>query len=116
MLVGIPTGAIGTIVQILLAIPCAKITNVRRLVITDANIFPITYSILLWRLPKSNTAGLLGAYYRFYTYFAPYVLAVSLPIANTSGHTKKVTMNALLFISYSLGNILGAFIYTFFPW
>ncbi|KAL2672848.1 hypothetical protein Neosp_013564 [[Neocosmospora] mangrovei] len=28
-------------------------------------------------------------------------------MANTLGHTKKVTMNALWFIAYSLGNILG---------
>lgn len=28
-------------------------------------------------------------------------------MANTSGHTKKVTMNAIFFLSYCLGNILG---------
>lgn len=28
-------------------------------------------------------------------------------MANISGHTKKVTMNAIYFLSYCLGNILG---------
>lgn len=43
----------------------------------------------------------------FYTYWAPYVLSTSLPMANTSGHSKKVTMNAIFFLAYCLGNILG---------
>lgn len=28
-------------------------------------------------------------------------------MANTSGHTKKVTVNALMFLSYCLGNIIA---------
>lgn len=28
-------------------------------------------------------------------------------MANTSGHSKKVTMNAIFFLAYCLGNILG---------
>jgi MFS transporter, ACS family, allantoate permease len=67
----------------------------------------MTCAILIWKLPHTNKNGRLAAYYCFYTYFTPYVLVTSLPMANTSGHTKKVTMNALLFLSYSLGNILG---------
>lgn len=38
---------------------------------------------------------------------APYVLSISLPLANSSGHSKKVTMNAIFFVSYCIGNIIG---------
>lgn len=34
-------------------------------------------------------------------------MSTSVPMANISGHTKKVTMNAIYFLSYCLGNILG---------
>jgi hypothetical protein len=32
---------------------------------------------------------------------------ISLVMANTSGHSKKVTMNAILFFSYCVGNIVA---------
>lgn len=35
------------------------------------------------------------------------LLVTSIPMANTSGHTKKVTRNAVTFLSYCLGNIVG---------
>lgn len=34
-------------------------------------------------------------------------MSTSVPMANVSGHTKKVTMNAVYFFSYCLGNIIG---------
>jgi hypothetical protein len=61
----------------------------------------------MWKLPRSNKHGLLAAYYVFYTYWGPYAISTSLPLANTSGHSKKVTMNAVFFVAYCLGNILG---------
>lgn len=107
MLIGIPTGVVGTAYQILLSIPSGKLKNKRCMIIALANVAPITCAALLWKLPHDNKHGLLAAYYCFYTYFAPYVLVTALPMANTSGHTKKVTMNALFFISYSIGNLIG---------
>ncbi|KAM5343654.1 hypothetical protein ACJ41O_012191 [Fusarium nematophilum] len=83
ILINLPTGILGTIFQVLLSIPSSKLAGYR------------------------NRNGLMASYLCFWTYFTPYVLSTSLPMANTSGHTKKVTMNALWFIAYSLGNILG---------
>jgi MFS family permease len=44
-------------------------------------------------------------------YNAAFVLILSLSIANTAGHTKKVVTNAVLFLGYCTGNIIGPFFY-----
>ena len=44
-------------------------------------------------------------------YNAAFVLILSLQIANTAGHTKKVVTNAVLFLGYCTGNIAGPFFY-----
>lgn len=106
-ILGIPTGVLATAWQLLLSIPCSKINNSRCLIIALANIVPMISAILMWKLPRSNTKGLLAAYYVFYTYWGPYVLSTSLPMGNISGHSKKVTMNAIFFMAYCIGNIIG---------
>ncbi|PSN69374.1 MFS general substrate transporter [Corynespora cassiicola Philippines] len=58
-------------------------------------------------LPSSNRAGrLVGNYFTHVTgAFLP--LSYSFAACNFAGHTKKVTMNAILLMSFCLGNILG---------
>lgn len=107
VLLGIPTGVLATVWQLILAFICAKVPNSRCITIAVSNLVPMICAILMWQLPRSNSTGLLAAYYVFYTYWAPYVLSTSLPMANTSGHSKKVSMNAIFFLAYCLGNILG---------
>ncbi|KAL4806608.1 MFS general substrate transporter [Aspergillus unguis] len=104
---GIPTGVLATVWQILLGFLVSYLPNGRCAVIAVANLVPMVCAILMWRLPRENTSGLLAAYYVFYTYWAPYVLSTSLPMANTSGHSKKLTTNAVFFLAYCIGNIIG---------
>jgi MFS transporter, ACS family, allantoate permease len=104
---GIPTGVLATVWQILLSFIAARFKNARCIVIATANIVPLICAVLMWKLPRSNKHGLLAAYYVFYTYWGPYVLSTSLPMANTSGHSKKLTMNAVFFLAYCVGNIIG---------
>ncbi|KAJ5716329.1 Major facilitator superfamily domain general substrate transporter [Penicillium malachiteum] len=104
---GIPTGVLATVWQILLGVITAHIPNSRCAVIAIADLVPIVCAALMWKLPTENKHGLLAAYYVFYTYWGPYVLSTSLPMANTSGHSKKLTMNALFFLAYCTGNIIG---------
>ncbi|KAM6515496.1 hypothetical protein FSOLCH5_009721 [Fusarium solani] len=106
-LLGMPTGVVATTWQIILAVFCAKLKNMRCTIIAVANIVPMVCAILMWQLPRDNQTGLLAAYYVFYTYWGSYVMSTSVPMANVSGHTKKVTMNAVYFFSYCLGNIIG---------
>ncbi|KAJ5281315.1 Major facilitator superfamily domain general substrate transporter [Penicillium angulare] len=104
---GIPTGVLATVWQIMLGFLVANVKNSRCAIIAIANIVPMICAILMWKLPRENQHGLLASYYVFYTYWAPYVLSTSLPMANTSGHSKKLTMNAIFFLAYCIGNIIG---------
>lgn len=106
-ILGIPTGVLATVWQLILSFIASRMKNSRCLIIALSNIVPMVCAILMWKLPRSNQHGLPAACYAFYTYWAPYVLSTSLPMANTSGHTKKLTMNAIFFLAYCVGNIIG---------
>ncbi|KAI0902508.1 major facilitator superfamily domain-containing protein [Annulohypoxylon nitens] len=106
-LLGMPTGIIATIWQVLLAVPCGRYKNKRCAIIAVSNIIPMICAILMWKLPRDNEHGLLAAYYVFYTYWGPCVMCTSVHMANVSGHTKKITMNAVFFVAYCVGNIIG---------
>lgn len=62
-------------------------------------------------LSPSNQAGRLVSYYLTGPYNAAFVMVLSLTTANTAGHTKKVLTNAILFLGYCVGNIIGPFFY-----
>ena len=64
-------------------------------------------SVFLYTLPTTNYHGRLGALYMSYFYLGPYIVSLGLITANTAGHTKKVTTNALVFIAYCVSNIIG---------
>ncbi|CAK7245112.1 MAG: hypothetical protein STHCBS139747_006681 [Sporothrix thermara] len=107
-LIGVPTGAIGTVWQIILALLSSRLPGYHCGIIFGANCFPIICAALMFTLRgKVSNLHLLGAYYGFYSYWAPYVLSTSLNISNVSGHTKKITANAMFFIGYCVGNIIG---------
>jgi hypothetical protein len=62
-------------------------------------------------VPLDQKVGRLICYYLTGPYNAAFVLILSLQIANTAGHTKKVVTNAVLFLGYCVGNIAGPFFY-----
>ncbi|KAF5632059.1 major facilitator superfamily domain protein [Fusarium sp. NRRL 52700] len=107
VLLGVPTGVIATIWSIFLNTIVGRTKNLRCIIIAGALAFPIASAICLWQLPAENNLSRLGAYYGAYSYWAPYVICTTLPMANTSGHSKKTTLNAMFFIGYCMGNILG---------
>lgn len=47
------------------------------------------------------------AYYFFYFFWGPYATALTLAMGNVSGHTKKLTVNATIFLAYCIANIIG---------
>lgn len=65
----------------------------------------------LWLIDQSKPYGRLSCLWISFTYTAAWTLAMSVATANTAGHTKKVTTNALLLIGYCLGNIIGPFFF-----
>lgn len=46
-----------------------------------------------------------------FTYTATWTLSMAVATANTAGHTKKITTNAVLLIGYCLGNFVGPFFF-----
>lgn len=62
-------------------------------------------------VPLDQRVGRLICYYLTGPYNAAFVMILSLQTANTSGHTKKVVTNAVLFLGYCTGNIAGPFFY-----
>ncbi|XRM46731.1 hypothetical protein ABZX51_009760 [Aspergillus tubingensis] len=53
--------------------------------------------------------GIVGAIYLTSTYTASFAMIMSLITANTGGTTKRSVVNAIFFISYCVGNIVGPF-------
>ncbi|KAL4895996.1 major facilitator superfamily domain-containing protein [Aspergillus ambiguus] len=62
-------------------------------------------------VPLDQKVGRLICYYLTGPYNAAFVLILSMQVANTAGHTKKVVTNAVLFLGYCTGNIAGPFFY-----
>ncbi|PLB35765.1 putative MFS allantoate transporter [Aspergillus candidus] len=62
-------------------------------------------------VPVQQKVGRLICYYLTGPYNAAFVLVLSMQVANTAGHTKKVVTNAVLFLGYCTGNIAGPFFY-----
>ncbi|KAJ6155752.1 hypothetical protein N7470_006318 [Penicillium chermesinum] len=60
---------------------------------------------------QEHRVGRLICYYLTGPYNAAFALVLSMQIANTAGHTKKVVTNAVLFLGYCTGNIAGPFFY-----
>ncbi|KIM81601.1 hypothetical protein PILCRDRAFT_821381 [Piloderma croceum F 1598] len=100
--------------QVLTIILTAWLTNrfkLRYPVIAFTALFPIAGAVCLWKLPRSNIGGLLGAYYVTSIYGCLQPLLYSWSNLNAAGHTKKVTTTAVLFVAQCVGNIVGPQVY-----
>ncbi|KAE8444474.1 hypothetical protein EG329_000458 [Mollisiaceae sp. DMI_Dod_QoI] len=64
-------------------------------------------AVFLYTLPLTNLHGRLAALYMSYFYLGGYIVALGINTANTAGHTKKVTTNAIIFIAYCVSNIIA---------
>ncbi|KAI7702361.1 MFS general substrate transporter, partial [Hortaea werneckii] len=106
-LLQIPGGVIA-VISVLTATNIAGKFNARGLnIIAWSAIGGILGGSLLAFLPDSNRSGKLAGNYLTHVVGAFLPCAYSFSAANHAGHTKKVSMNALLLMSFCLGNILG---------
>ncbi|KAJ3548281.1 hypothetical protein NM208_g1096 [Fusarium decemcellulare] len=106
-LLGMPTGMMQSLAGFMVAIPQQWLKNKRCLSAGLCCIVPLVCSILIKDLSHENKVGRLMAYYFFYFFWGPYATALSLPMGNVSGHTKKLTVNATIFLAYCIANIIG---------
>jgi len=106
LLLGLPGAAI-TFVTIYLVGFTSGRYNLRGINLVMTLIPGIIGGALMAYLPGDDKAGLLIGNYLTYITGPSLVLLYALISANVSGHTKKITMNALVLIAFCLGNILG---------
>ncbi|RAK99292.1 MFS general substrate transporter [Aspergillus ibericus CBS 121593] len=60
-------------------------------------------------ISRDHKVALLVCYWLTSTYTASFAMVMSLITANTGGSTKRTVVNALFFVSYCVGNIVGPF-------
>ncbi|OIW24478.1 MFS general substrate transporter [Coniochaeta ligniaria NRRL 30616] len=63
--------------------------------------------LLIRQLPSSNRIGRLFGIYLFNSTGATFPIILSLVSSNISGYTKKTVVNAIFFIAYCVGSIVG---------
>ncbi|KAF2029663.1 allantoin permease [Setomelanomma holmii] len=105
-LLQLPSGTV-SIISILMATYLAGRFDQRGLNIVTLLIPGAIGGALMAFLPNSNKAGKLIGIYLTNCIGASLPLLYSWVAANIAGHTKKVTMNAILLMSFCLGNIIG---------
>ncbi|KAF2727863.1 allantoin permease [Polyplosphaeria fusca] len=105
-LLQLPSGAV-SIVSILIATYLAGRYDQRGANVVTLLIPGILGGCLMAFLPADNKVGKLIGNYLTNCIGASLPLLYSWSAANFAGHTKKVTMNAILLMSFCLGNIIG---------
>ncbi|KAL1311856.1 hypothetical protein AAFC00_001930 [Neodothiora populina] len=106
-LLSMPTGIMSTAASVIFSYAAARWHNRRALVTMIACCVPIIGTALIHGLPRDNLPGRMVGLYLLYTYFGPYYVAISLAQANTAGNTKKVVVFGILYVGYSIGNLIG---------
>lgn len=96
-----------SIVSIISASYCAGRTNSRGLNACALVLPSVIGGALMAFLPRTAKAGKLIGNYMTNTGGVALPLIYSWAAANFVGHTKKVTINAILLMSFSVGNIIG---------
>lgn len=110
-LLSIPSGGI-SIIAILCSTYLAGRYNARGFQVLPLLLVGILGGALMAFLPESNQAGRLIGNYLTNAIGSALPLLYSWVAANYAGHTKKVTMNAILLISFCVGNIIGPLTFT----
>ncbi|KAM5344041.1 hypothetical protein ACJ41O_012578 [Fusarium nematophilum] len=110
-LIQMPSGAVQFILCPLVCFFASHYPNMRISVMVLALVPFLVGTLGLWMIDQSKPYGRLACLWISFAYTAAWSLAMSVATANTAGHTKKITTNALLIIGYCLGNFAGPFFF-----
>lgn len=69
-------------------------------IIIGGEIIGMIASVFLYTLPLNAIHGRLAALWMAKFFLGPYIVSLALNVANIAGHTKKVTVQAVIFIAY----------------
>ncbi|KAL2788555.1 major facilitator superfamily domain-containing protein [Aspergillus keveii] len=110
-LIQMPSGAVQLVICPLACFFASHYPNARLLIMILC-IIPFLAGVLgLWLIAESNPYGRLACLWISFAYTASWTLCMSVATANTAGHTKKITVNAMVLIGYCLGNFIGPFFF-----
>ncbi|KAI1333755.1 putative allantoate permease [Xylariaceae sp. FL0016] len=76
-------------------------------IIIAGEIVGMVASVFLYTLPFSHVGGRLASLWMAKFFLGPYILMLALNVSNVAGHTKKVTVQAIIFIAYCISNIIA---------
>lgn len=110
-LLNIPFGAVQLII-ILLASYAAQKARLKSAVLLVLVVPVIAGLAMLYAIPRSDTAALLGGYYLLAFLFGSNPLIVSWIVGNTAGTTKKSVIMSLYNAGSSAGNIIGPLLFS----
>ncbi|KAG5927388.1 hypothetical protein E4U42_002299 [Claviceps africana] len=83
-----------------------------RLYIIAASCVPVMIGCgLLWKIHNPNNLGRVVGFYLISFFCSGWIQCIGLGISNVAGSTKKAVYASGTFIAYSLGNIMGPFIF-----
>ncbi|KAJ3576892.1 hypothetical protein NP233_g110 [Leucocoprinus birnbaumii] len=100
------------IIYIYIAVNLASLKQIGRGYAGAAMFIPaLLGSILLNTLSLHNRIGLLFSYWLTITAITPFVVLLGWTGSITAGHTKRTTVNAILFVAYGIGNAAGPFMW-----
>ncbi|KAI0127941.1 allantoin permease [Xylariales sp. AK1849] len=106
-LLSIPSGVVACISVISAGVTSSRYNMRGPIIIVILLIGGILGGCLLAFSPQDSKGGLLAGQYLTNVIGSSLPLLYSYSAANYAGHTKKVTMNAVLLMSFCLGNIIG---------
>lgn len=110
-LIQMPSGAVQLVVCVAATFVVSCFRNARLAVMLICLVPFLAGTIGTWVIPQSIPYGRLVCLWISFTYTATWTLSMSVATANTAGHTKKITTNAVLLIGYCLGNFIGPFFF-----
>lgn len=110
-LLNMPFGAVQFII-ILLASYAAQKARLKSPVLLILVVPVIAGLAMLYAIPRSDTAALLGGYYLLAFLFGSNPLIVSWIVGNTAGTTKKSVIMSLYNAGSSAGNIIGPLLFS----
>lgn len=110
-LLNMPFGALQFIIILLASFAAQKARH--KGVVLIVLVIPVIAGLaILYSLPRSNQAGLLGGYYLLAFLFGSNPLIVSWIVGNTAGTTKKSVIMSIYNAGSAAGNIIGPLLFS----
>lgn len=81
--------------------------NARCISIALLNIISLAGALMIKLLPQSEKLGRLGGLWLISAYASAFPTILSLVSSNITGYTKKSTVNAMVFVGFCVGYIIG---------